>query len=112
MTLKEIDTDIREGKRVCAYGAPAKAFTMFSLLGLDNSKINFCVDTSATKVGKYFPVFNIPVVSEDQMISMEYDTFLVTSWNYKTDILSRSSKLFKENTKLIFPLPDFEILYT
>ena len=112
MTLKEINMDIREGKTVCAYGAPAKAFTMFSLLGLDNSKINFCVDTSATKVGKYFPVFNIPVVSEDQMISMEYDTFLVNAWNYKTDILSRSTKLFKQNTKLIFPLPDFEIVYT
>ena len=52
----------------------------------------------------------IPVVSEDQMNSMEYDTFLVTAWNYKTDILSRSGKLFKANTKLIFPLPDFEIL--
>ena len=112
MALKEINKDIREGKRVCAYGAPAKAFTMFSLLDLDNSKINFCVDTSATKIGKYFPIFNIPVVSEDQMTSMEYDTFLVTAWNYKTDILSRSSKLFKANTKLIFPLPDFEILYT
>ena len=112
MTLKEINMDIREGKTVCAYGAPAKAFTMFSLLGLDNSKINFCVDTSVTKIGKYFPTFNIPVVSEDQMISMEYDTFLVNAWNYKTDILSRSNKLFKQNTKLIFPLPDFEIVYT
>ena len=112
MALKEINKDIREGKTVWAYGAPAKAFTMFSLLDLDNSKINFCVDTSSTKIGKYFPVFNIPVVSEDQMNSMEYDTFLVTAWNYKTDILSRSSKLFKANTKLIFPLPDFEILYT
>ena len=112
MTLKEIDMDISEGKTVCAYGAPAKAFTMFSLLGLDHNKINFCVDTSVTKVGRYFPTFNIPVVSEDQMMSMEYDTFLVNAWNYKTDILSRSNKLFKQNTKLIFPLPDFEILYT
>ena len=112
MTLKEINMDIREGKTVCAYGAPAKAFTMFSLLGLDNNKINFCVDTSVTKVGRYFPTFNIPVISEDQMTSMEYDTFLVNAWNYKTDILSRSTKLFKQNTKLIFPLPDFEIVYT
>ena len=112
MTLKEINMDVREGKTVCAYGAPAKAFTMFSLLDLNNSKIKFCVDTSVTKVGKYFPTFNIPVVSEDQMIDMEYDTFLVTAWNYKKDILTRSSQLFKQNTKLIFPLPNFQILYT
>ena len=112
MTLKEINMDVREGKTVCAYGAPAKAFTMFSFLDLNNSKIKFCVDTSVTKVGKYFPTFNIPVVSEDQMIAMEYDTFLVTAWNYKKDILARSNELFKQNTKLIFPLPNFQIVYT
>ena len=84
---------------------------MFSLLGLNNSKIKFCVDTSVTKIGKYFPVFNIPVVSESQMSSMEYDTFLVTAWNYKKDILAKSSQLFKKGTKLIFPLPNFQIVY-
>ena len=111
-TLKEIDSDIQQGRTVCAYGAPAKAFTMFSLLGLNNNKIQFCVDTSVTKAGKYFPVFNIPVISEEQMISMNYDTFLITAWNYKKDILAKSSKLFKKNTKLIFPLPNFEIINT
>ena len=112
MTLNEINMDIKEGRTVCAYGASAKAFTMFSLLSFNSSKIKFCVDTSITKVGKIFPVFNIPVISEEEMISMEYDTVLITAWNYKEEILAKSSKLFKRNTKLIFPLPDFEILYT
>ena len=112
LTLNEINMDIKEGRTVCAYGASAKAFTMFALLGLNSSKIKFCADTSITKVGKIFPVFNIPVISEEEMISMEYDTVLVTAWNYKEEILAKSTKLFKRNTKLIFPLPDFEILYT
>jgi len=110
-TLGEIDSDVAQQKKVIAYGAPAKAFTMFSTLELDNRKIAFCVDTSVTKIGKIFPTFNIPVISENDLANKEYDTVLVTAWNYKEDILKRSEDIFKKGTKLIFPLPEFEILY-
>ena len=111
-TLQEIQSDINKGKKVCAYGAPAKAFTMFSVLELNNEKINFCVDTSETKIGKTFPLFNIPIISEEEMQQQVCDTFLVNAWNYKSEILEKSNTLFKSKTKLIFPLPDFEIVYT
>jgi len=109
--LHEINLDIANSKKIIAYGAPAKAFTMFSALELDNTKIGSCVDTSITKIGKLFPVFNIPVISEKDLSLMEYDTVLVTAWNYKEDILKRSESLFKKGTKLIFPLPEYEIIY-
>ncbi len=110
-SLNEINSDIKKQKKIIAYGAPAKAFTMFSALDLDNSKISACVDTSVTKIGKLFPVFNIPVISEKDLSEIDYDTVLVTAWNYKEDILKRSDTLFKKGTKLIFPLPQFEIIY-
>ena len=109
--LNELNQDISNSKKIIAYGAPAKAFTMFSALELDNSKIGACVDTSITKIGKIFPVFNIPVISERDLSQMEYDTVLVTAWNYKGDILKRSETLFRKGTKLIFPLPEYEIIY-
>ena len=106
-TLNEIQLDLANNKKIIAYGAPAKAFTMFSFLELDNNKIDFCVDTSVTKIGKVFPKSNIPVISEDDMQTRDYDTVLVTAWNYKDDILDRSESLFKKGTKLIFPLTEF-----
>ena len=96
----------KENKIVGAYGAPAKAFTMFSLLGIDKSVIKFCVDTSPTKIGKTFPISNIPIISEAELKCRDYDALLVTSWNYKKDILSKSDQIFKAGTELIFPLPD------
>ena len=92
-------------KTIAAYGAPAKAFTMFSFLGLDNNIIKFCVDTSPTKIGKIFPITNIPIISEETLIEEQYDILLVTSWNYKDDILRKASDIFKPGTELIFPLP-------
>jgi hypothetical protein len=79
---------------------------MFSLLGIDKSVIKFCVDTSPTKIGKTFPISNIPIISEAELKNRDYDALLVTSWNYKKDILSKSDKIFKAGTELIFPLPD------
>ena len=104
--LKKIEIAKRANKTIGAYGAPAKAFTMFSLLELDVSIIEFCVDTTPTKIGKTFPISNIPIISEEDLANKDYDMLLVTSWNYKTDILFKSKIIFKEGTELLFPLPD------
>jgi novobiocin biosynthesis protein NovU/D-mycarose 3-C-methyltransferase len=106
-TLNEIELDLKSNKKIIAYGAPAKAFTMFSFLEIDNSMIDFCVDTSVTKIGKVFPKSNIPVISENDMKTKDYDTVLITAWNYKNDILGRAESLFKKGTKLVFPLTEF-----
>ena len=108
-SLNEINSDIKKQKKIIAYGAPAKAFTMFSALDLDNSKISACVDTSVTKIGKLFPVFNIPVISEKDLSEIDYDTVLVTAWNYKEDILKRSDTLFKKGT-ILSSLPCMTII--
>ena len=107
--LKEIHKDIKEQKKIAAYGASAKAFTMFSFLGLDSSKISYCIDTTPTKIGKYFPGFSIKVISEEDHLELNADTILVTAWNYKDHILDKASRIFKKGTKLIFPLPNFDI---
>jgi SAM-dependent methyltransferase len=97
-------------QKIIAYGAPAKAFTMFTYLNLKNDRISFCVDTTETKIGKVFPVFNIPILSEADLSNQEYDIVLVCAWNYQEEILLKSEKLFKKGTKLIFPLPEFKVV--
>jgi hypothetical protein len=104
--LEKLEILDKQNRTIGAYGAPAKAFTMFSLLGIDRSVVKFCVDTSPTKIGKTFPISNIPIISEAELKNIDYDALLVTSWNYKKDILSKSDKIFKPGTELIFPLPD------
>ena len=110
--LSELEEDFTNNRTVAAYGATAKAFTMFSFLDLNESKIKYCIDTSPTKIGNFFPFYNIKVVSEDHFKTEPVDTLLVTAWNYKEHIKSKSEILFSSGTKLIFPLPDFEIFYT
>ena len=99
-----------KNQKIIAYGAPAKAFTMFTYLKLKYDHISFCVDTTETKIGKVFPVFNIPILSEADLSNQEYDIVLVCAWNYQEEILLKSKKIFKKGTKLIFPLPEFKVV--
>ena len=100
---------MRSNNIVGAYGAPAKAFTVFSYYGLSEKNISFCVDTTPTKIGKIFPKFNIPIISEEELADFDYNTLLVNAWNYKEDILKKSSSIFKKGTKLIFIIPNLEV---
>ena len=94
---------------VGSYGAPAKAFTMFSFLELDRKDIKFCVDTTPTKINKFFPNFGIPVISEESLKNEIYDILIVNSWNYKDEIKAKSKSIFKKGTKLVFPIPYLEV---
>jgi SAM-dependent methyltransferase len=106
----ELAHAISKDQKIIAYGAPAKAFTMFTYLRLNSDRISFCVDTTDTKIGKIFPVFNIPILSELDLSNQEYDIVLVCAWNYQEEILLKSEKIFKKGTKLIFPLPEFKVV--
>ena len=107
--IKLIQDEIKQGHIVGAYGAPAKAFTVFSYYELDDSSIAFCIDTTPTKIGKIFPSFNIPILPEEALNYLEYNTVLINAWNYKEDILKKASLIFKKGTKLNFLIPDLEI---
>ena len=106
--LEMIKREIEQGNVIGSYGAPAKAFTVFSYYGLNSTSISFCADTTPTKIGKIFPNFNIPIVSEESLKDLEYDTVIVNAWNYKEDILQKASGIFRKGTKLIFLIPELE----
>ena len=103
-----IKREIEQGNVIGSYGAPAKAFTVFSYYWLNSTSISFCADTTPTKIGKIFPNFNIPIVSEESLKDLEYDTVIVNAWNYKEDILQKASGIFRKGTKLIFLIPELE----
>ncbi len=104
-----ISDAVTKGQIIGSYGAPAKAFTLFSFFNLDSRTIKFCVDTTPTKIGNFFPNYGIPVISEESLKNENYDILIINAWNYKEEIKAKSKKIFKKGTKLIFPIPDIEI---
>jgi ABC-type Fe3+-hydroxamate transport system substrate-binding protein len=97
------------GKKVYGYGASTKGNVILQYSGLDASLISGIFEVNSDKWGKETPGTRIPIIAEDEIVSLNPDYLLVLPWHFRDFILA------KERTrglprKIIFPLPNVEVL--
>lgn len=90
-----------EGKTIAGYGAPAKATTLLSYLGIADM-IDFIVDDSPLKVGKYMPGNHIPILLSKELYKRNPDYLLILAWNF-TEPIMKKVKYNGYNGKCIVP---------
>lgn len=100
----------RSGKTVHVYGASTKGNTILQYCGLDDTVIDVAADRNAAKHGGRTLGTNIPIVSEKESRAMNPDYYLVLPWHFKTEFLERERATMASGVKMIFPLPDIEII--
>src|SRR5436305_672393 len=61
-TLKDLLSGLRkDGKHVAAYGAAAKGSTLLNFFGLGAETLEYVVDRSTYKQGRYMPGVHLPI---------------------------------------------------
>ncbi|MGK5091519.1 class I SAM-dependent methyltransferase [Deltaproteobacteria bacterium TL4] len=100
----------REGKRVHIYGASTKGNTILQFCGIDNAIIDFAAERNPDKYGAKTLGTGIPIISEAESRSMKPDYYLVLPWHFKEEFLEREKKTIESGIKMIFPLPEVEII--
>ena len=103
-TLKE------QGKNIVGYGASTKGNVILQYCGINEKLINKIAEVNKYKFGRYTPGTNIKIVSEKKAMKNVPDYLLVLPWHFKDHIIKREDKFLKKGGKLIFPLPDIEII--
>jgi hypothetical protein len=98
------------GSTVHAYGASAKSATLFNYYGINDDIVPYVVDSTVTKQGKYIPLVNIKIISEDEGRQNPPDYYLLTIWNYKDEIIRKVRSFGNTKTKFILPHPNVEIV--
>jgi SAM-dependent methyltransferase len=98
------------GKRIYTYGATAKGNTLLNYVGLTQSVISACVDSTPLKQGKYLPQSGIPIISEEEGAKDPPDYYLLTAWNYKEEIIAKVRAGGNFHSKFIIPIPFVHIL--
>lgn len=98
---EHIDTMQREGRRVCFYGAPAKATQLANYWRLGTDTIEFATDTTPAKQGHYIPGALIPVVHPSRL--EPNDAAIVAAWNFYPQIVHQESAFLAAGGKLINP---------
>jgi hypothetical protein len=77
--------ELRAGRTLAGYGAPAKATTLLAFSGIDAETIPFVVDTTAAKQGRHIPGTGIPILAPSE--ASHADSFLLLAWNYARQIM-------------------------
>ena len=78
--------------------------------GLRESDIPFIAEVNPDKFGSYTPGTLIPIISEQDARSMRPDYFVVLPWHFKDNIVARERAFLNNGGKLLFPLPQPEIV--
>ena len=99
----------RAGKRVAAYGAPAKGNTLLNYCGVGPELVAFTVDRSPHKQGRLLPGTRIPVKSPDAILAEKPDFLLILPWNLKGEIMQQMASLRDWGGRFVVPIPEVEV---
>ena len=97
-------------KNVIGYGASTKGNVILQYCNINRKLLPYIAEVNKFKHGRYTPGSRIKIISESQARKMKPDYFLVLPWHFKNFILEKEKKFLSNNKKLIFPLPDIEII--
>lgn len=99
----------KENKKVIAYGAAAKGNTLLNYAGIKNDLIEFVVDKSPHKQGKYLPASHIPIVKESKIEKFQPEYILILPWNIKDEVIDQLRYVKQWNCKFVVAVPKFSI---
>lgn len=100
----------RAGKSVVGYGAPAKGNTLLNYCGIRTDFLDYTVDVSPYKQGRYLPGTHIPIHHPNVIRQTRPDYVLVLPWNLKDEIMSQIDYIREWGGKFVIPIPEVEVL--
>ena len=99
-----------EGKLVLGYGASTKGNVILQFTGLTVADVPFFAEVNPDKFGSFTPGTLIPIISETEARAMQPDYFLVMPWHFRENLVGREQAYLQTGGKLIFPLPEIEVV--
>lgn len=100
----------KQKKKVLGYGASTKGNVILQYCNINSKLLPNIAEVNKFKFNKYTPGTNIKIISEKEAKLKNPDYFLVLPWHFKDYIIKRERKFLKKGGKLIFPLPEIEII--
>jgi methylation protein EvaC len=107
--FKTVNQLKQEGHKIVGYGATSKSSTLLNFAGLNSSHIDYIVDNTPSKIGKFTPQTNIPIISYENLADHDTEYALLLAWNHAEEIMSKEVEYKKQGGKFITFFPSVEI---
>jgi hypothetical protein len=109
--VREIERDLMailrdyaaKGKKVHAFGAPAKGATLLNSFHITTDLVQCAVEVNPLKIGKYVPGARLPIVDETK--TAPPDAYLLLAWNFLKEFLPKKRDYIMAGGEFIVPIP-------
>jgi 2-polyprenyl-3-methyl-5-hydroxy-6-metoxy-1,4-benzoquinol methylase len=98
-------TAARQGRSVVGYGAPGKSATLLHYCGIGRDLIEYTVDRSPFKQGRFLPGTHIPIFHPDRILDTKPDYVVILPWNLKDEIMQQLQFIREWGGKFVVPIP-------
>jgi len=100
----------QRGKSVAGYGAPGKGNTLLNYCGIRTDFLDYTVDRSPYKQGKFTPGTRIPICAPEKIKETKPDYLFVLAWNLKDEVIAQNAFIREWGGKFVVPIPEIQIL--
>jgi SAM-dependent methyltransferase len=97
------------GKRIAAYGAPAKGNTLLNYCGIRTDFVDFTVDRSPHKQGRFLPGTRIPIHPVERLFEERPDYVLILPWNLRDEIVEQMAEIRSWGGRFVVPIPEVRV---
>jgi SAM-dependent methyltransferase len=99
-----------QGRRIAAYGASAKGSTLLNFFGIGADTLEFVVDRSPVKQGRYTPGTHLPILAPERVLELRPDYLLLLTWNFADEILAQQQTFRDQGGRFIIPIPECRVV--
>lgn len=97
------------GQKIVGISAPARSSTILNFCHIDSSILDYVVEKSPLKLGKFTPGTHIEVVDDSKLVEDQPDYALLLSWHLSDSIIPKIQNDGYKG-KIIVPLPKPKII--
>jgi SAM-dependent methyltransferase len=99
-----------QGNRIAVYGASAKGSTLMNYFGITKNLVEYIVDRSTLKQGRYAPGTHLKIEPVEILLQDMPEYVLLLTWNFAEEIMEQQKAYRAQGGKFIVPVPEVKII--
>jgi SAM-dependent methyltransferase len=99
----------QQGYSVVGYGAPGKGNTLLNYCGIRTDFLDYVVDRSPHKQGRFLPGTHIPIKHPDKIKETRPNYVLILPWNLKREVIEQNSYIREWKGQFVVPIPEVNV---
>ena len=97
-------------KKIAAYGASAKGSVLLNFCEIGRKTIDYIIDDTPEKQGKFSPGNHIPIVNNTMIDTERPDYLVLLAWNFAEELIDKTAAYQGAGGRYIIPIPSLRVI--